>query len=132
MVDFHLSTEQRLLVETVRKFIDGCGSDNFGILWDCLHPYRYGLDLRETYSHIKGKVHHVHMKDSSDLSPHGFVPALVGNGEMDIKTALDILRDDNYSDFISFEWEKLWFPDVEPTEVALPQFIQAVSKMLQD
>lgn len=114
----------------VKKLIDGSGSDNVGILWDCLHPYRYGLDLHETFEQVRDKIHHVHMKDSSDLTPWGFVPALVGNGEMDIRTAVNILKDNHYSDFISFEWEKLWFPEVEEPEVAIPQFMEAVSKML--
>lgn len=116
--------------ETVRKFVDACASDNFGILWDCLHPYRYGLDLRETYLHIAEKVHHVHMKDSKDLTYYGFIPTLVGEGEMDVKTALSILVDNNYDEFISFEWEKLWFPDVEDTEIAVPQFIESIKNML--
>lgn len=114
----------------VRRLLDGSGSDNVGILWDCLHPYRYGLDLHETFEEVRSRIHHVHMKDSSDLTPWGFVPALVGNGEMDIRTALDILKTNNYSDFISFEWEKLWFPEVEEPDVAIPQFMEAVTAML--
>lgn len=116
--------------EVVRSLVDASGSDNVGILWDCLHPFRYGHDLRDTYAHVKGKVHHVHMKDSSDLTPYGFIPALVGKGEMDIKTALSILVEDNYSDYISFEWEKLWFMEVESPEIAIPQFIQAIRQMM--
>ena len=114
----------------VKRLIDGSGSDNVGILWDCLHPYRYGLDLHETFENVRDKIHHVHMKDSSDLSPWGFVPALVGNGEMDVRTAVNILKENNYSDFISFEWEKLWHPQIEEPEVAIPQFMDAVLKML--
>ena len=114
----------------VRRLIDGSGSDNVGILWDCLHPFRYGMDLHETFEEVRDKVHHVHMKDSSDLTPWGFTPALVGNGQMDIRTAVNILKENDYSDFVSFEWEKLWFPEVEEPDVAFPQFLDAVSAML--
>ena len=116
--------------QRVRDIVDGCGSDNFGILWDCLHPFRYGHDLQKTFDVIKDKVHHVHMKDSKDLTPWGFVPALVGEGEMDIKGALTILKNSEYSDYISFEWEKAWFPEVEVSSVAITQFIREARKML--
>ena len=114
----------------VKKLLDGSGSDNVGILWDCLHPYRYGLDLHETFEQVRDRIHHVHMKDAANLTPWGFVPALVGEGEMDIRTALRILQENNYSDFISFEWEKLWFPEVEEPDVAIPQFMEAVRELL--
>lgn len=114
----------------VRRLIEGCGCDNVGILWDCLHPYRYGLKLEDTYEQVRDRIHHVHMKDAAQLSPWGFVPALVGEGEMDVRTAVKILKDNDYQDFISFEWEKLWHPQIAEPEVAVPQFMEEVLKML--
>lgn len=60
--------------KVVGNLIDGCGRDNVGILWDCLHPYRYGMDLRETFKEVRDRVHHVHRKDATDLTPWGFTP----------------------------------------------------------
>ena len=54
----------------------------------------------------------------------------VGNGQMDIRTAVNILKENDYSDLVSFEWEKLWFPEVEEPDVAFPQFLDAFSAML--
>lgn len=115
--------------KVVRRLIDGCGSANVGVLWDCLHPYRYGLDLHETYAEVRDKIHHVHMKDAADLSPWGFTPALVGDGEMDLQTAVDILRENDYREYVCFEWEKLWHPQIADAEIACPQFMESVLKM---
>ena len=117
--------------KVVRRLIEGCGSENVGILWDCLHPFRYGLDLRETYEAVRDKIHHVHMKDASNLTPWGFTPALVGDGEMDLQTAVDILRENDYQEYVCFEWEKLWHPQIAEAEIACPQFMQSVLKMLK-
>ncbi|MGI5895017.1 MAG: sugar phosphate isomerase/epimerase family protein [Candidatus Merdivicinus sp.] len=114
----------------VKKLIDGCGSDNVGILWDCLHPYRYGMDLEETYREVRDKIHHVHMKDAANLTPWGFKPVLVGQGQMDVQKAVQILEQNHYADFVSFEWEKQWYPDIPDASVACPQFLEAVSAML--
>ena len=115
----------------VRRLIEGCGSENVGILWDCLHPFRYGLDLRETYEAVRDKIHHVHMKDASNLTPWGFTPALVDDGEMDLQTAVDILRENDYQEYVCFEWEKLWHAQIADAETACPQFMQSVLKMLK-
>lgn len=114
----------------VHRLVEGCGSSNFGILWDALHPFRYGMKLEDTYQEVQDRIHHVHLKDSSHLTPWGFTPALVGDGEMDIQGTVDILKKYHYDEFVCFEWEKLWFPDVEEPQVAFPQFIEAVSQML--
>ena len=116
--------------KVVRRLIDGCGSDNVGILWDCLHPFRYGMDLSETYDAVRDKIHHVHMKDAKDLTPWGFTPCLVGEGQMDLQSAVDILRQNDYSDYVCFEWEKLWHPSIAEPEVACPQFMESVLRML--
>ncbi len=117
--------------QVVRRLIEGSGSDNVGILWDCLHPYRYGLDLRETFEAVRDRIHHVHMKDAADLSPWGFTPTLVGDGDMDLQTAVDILRENDYRDYVCFEWEKLWHPQIADAEIACPQFMESVLKMLE-
>ncbi len=114
----------------VRRLIDGCGSENVGILWDCLHPYRYGLDLRETFEAVRDRIHHVHMKDAADLTPWGFTPCLAGQGEMDLRAAVDILREGGYREYVCFEWEKLWHPQIADAEIACPQFMNSVLAML--
>ncbi len=102
----------------VRHLIDGCGSDNVGILWNCLHPFRYGLDLRETYEAVRDKIYYVHMKDAQDLTPWGFTPCLVGEGQMDLQTAVNILKENNYQEYACFEWGKLWHPQIADPSVA--------------
>ena len=118
--------------KVVRRLIDGCGSDNVGILWDCLHPFRYGMDLNETYEAVRDRIHHVHMKDAKDLTPWGFTPCLVGEGQMDLKTAVDILRKNNYQEYVCFEWEKLWHPQIAEPEIACPQFMDSVEGLFSD
>ena len=117
--------------ERVSALIDGCGSDNVGIVWDCLHPYRYGMDLRETYEAVRDRIHHVHMKDATDLTPWGFMPTLAGEGQMDLRTAVNILRDNDFSEYICFEWEKLWYPQIADADIACPQFMQKIMELAQ-
>jgi hypothetical protein len=36
------------------------------------------------------------------------------------------LRNDGYQGYYSFEWEKLWHPELEEPEVALPAYVSAM------
>jgi len=36
----------------------------------------------------------------------------------------------NYDGFVSFEWEKYWHPEIEAPGVALPDFIDAIRKLV--
>lgn len=49
---------------------------------------------------------------------------------MNVAGDVRVLKEKNYSDFISFEWEKLWHPQIAEPEIASPQLMQEALKML--
>ena len=57
---------------------------------------------------------------------------VVGEGQMDLKTAVDILRKNNYQEYVCFEWEKLWHPQIAEPEIACPQFMDSVGGLFSD
>jgi len=98
---------------------------NVGVLWDVHHPYRFlGEPVPETHGRLEGRVRHVHLKDSSPKDG-GFRYRLLGEGDVPVGEALRLLDDGGYGGWISFEWEKLWHPEIEDPEVALPAFVRA-------
>ena len=94
-----------------------------GVVWDILHPYRCGEALADTVNYLGGHIGHVHVKDAVELSPTGFRPVLLGEGEVPVREALRLLLQTGYSGALSFEWEKAWYPEIPEPEVAFPQFI---------
>jgi hypothetical protein len=50
----------------------------------------------------------------------------VGRGESPIFQAIDLLRNGGYAGYYSFEWEKLWHPELEEPELALPAYLSAM------
>ncbi|HEX6972606.1 MAG TPA: sugar phosphate isomerase/epimerase family protein, partial [Limnochordia bacterium] len=106
---------------------------NVGILWDIHHPYRFFDETIEaSYDCLKGLIRHTHLKDSRrgpDGKPHY---CLLGEGDVPVKKAIELLLRDGYTGWLSFEWEKRWHPEIEPPEVALPQFIERVRSYLAE
>lgn len=95
---------------TLKPVIDMVGHNaNFGLIWDINHTYRYyGNDYESFYSEFKPYIKHVHIKDSLNGRP-----VLFGKGEIDYQSVISQLKKDNYQGYISIEWEKKWFENLE-------------------
>ena len=51
---------------------------------------------------------------------------LLGRGRVPIFEAIDVLAKANYKGYYSFEWEKLWHPEIAEPEVALADYPKAM------
>src|SRR5690606_8067067 len=56
---------------------------------------------------------------------------LFGSGEFPAFECAGLLKQGSYQGWLSLEWEKMWHPDIEDPEIALPQFITAMSDIWQ-
>ncbi len=100
-----------------------------GVLWDIHHPYRFqGESLESTFNRISNYVRHTHVKDSI-MTENGPRYCPIGQGDLPLRNALELLRNHNYSGWISFEWEKRWHPEIEEPEVVLPHFVQVIHQI---
>ena len=106
----------------VLDILDGVGAQNIGVIWDILHSYRFGEPLAVTYEKLKDRIRHVHLKDSAVFSPTGFDLVLTGDGNVPILDSISVLQNGGYDGFYSFEWEKLWHPEIPEPDIAMPHF----------
>ncbi len=56
---------------------------------------------------------------------------LLGRGETPIAEAIKVLSKGGYKGYYSFEWEKLWHPEIQEPEIAIPHFSKNFSKFWQ-
>lgn len=92
------------------------------ILWDAHHTWRKGgEDPRATWSAIRNRVVHVHVKDSIGVpsARHPFTYVLPGSGEFPMAALLGALREDGFTGPVSLEWERLWHPYLPSLDQAL-------------
>lgn len=136
--DFAQSHWMRTVMERVKL-------PSVGILWDTHHPWRFfDEDVSDSFSQMLPWIRHTHWKDSiateqpviknaassnaaeqahalmSGHKPANYV--LFGDGEFPARVALEQLKSNGYSNWLSLEWEKAWHPELEEPEVALPDF----------
>ena len=130
--------------DLVAETMDLVPSPSVGVLWDTHHPWRFHDEpLELTYTRLADRVIHTHWKDSvswaavhqkavstgaaeqahSLMSGHRHADyVLFGGGEFPILDCLALLNDGGYDGWYSYEWEKMWHPEIEPPELAFPMF----------
>ncbi|MDH7602147.1 MAG: sugar phosphate isomerase/epimerase family protein [Armatimonadota bacterium] len=80
--------------------------------WDVMHPVkRAGVSIDSAFHTLKPWIKHLHIHDGNDS---GLVP--IGQGDIDHRRVVELLKSIDYSGFLSGEWIN-W----EPAEVHLPR-----------
>lgn len=101
------------------------------LVWDVSNMWTItGEDPVEAYKQLKPHIRHVHVKDATK-SGGKLNYTFLGKGEVPIMSAIAALRDDRYKGFYSFEWEKLWHPEIAEPEIALADYPLAIKKQFQ-
>jgi len=105
-------------------------SKPIGVLWDINNPYvQFKESIHQTYKKLAPYIKHIHLKDTKFVNGQEQL-CLVGKGDLPIAEALELLKKDGYSGWISFEWEKKWHPEIEEPEIALPAFVEYIKPLL--
>jgi sugar phosphate isomerase/epimerase len=99
-----------------------------GLVWD---PCNMWVVTKESpadmYSRLKPYIHHTHIKDGNIVN--GKIDyKLLGQGEVPVFEAIDLLRAGGYRGYYSFEWEKLWHPELADPEIAFADYSKAMKK----
>lgn len=107
--------------------LDGVRSRAVGVLWDPANAFEVGEEPAQGLAALGDRIRHVHLKDvAPETGPEGrrWAPRLPGRGVFSPARVLTALRERGYRRWVSFEWEKRWYPALEEPEVALPQFVR--------
>ena len=116
------------LVESalVKQIMEMVHHPSVGLVWDVANMWTVTKEPPEqVYAALKNYIHHTHIKDARLINdtPHY---VLMGKGDVPIFEAIDLLRKGGYEGYYSFEWEKLWHPEIEAPEIALADYPKAI------
>ena len=114
--DFASSAE----TEAILKQTD---QPNIGVIWDpanCL--LESGETPREGAHGLGTHIRHVHVKDMQIENRSAWKLVLTGEGNFPLGELRSALLNLKYDQFLSFEWEKKWHPEIADATIALPHF----------
>jgi sugar phosphate isomerase/epimerase len=95
---------------------------NVGLVWDFFNMWSITKEPPvQMYDRLKKYIFHTHIKDAT-LTDKGEIYTLLGEGNSPVKEALHALKSGGYTGYYSFEWEKLWHPEIQEPEIAIPHY----------
>ena len=108
--------------------MEGAASPHVGLVWDVCNMWIVTKESpEEVYASLKPFIRHTHIKDLKiENGKEEYV--LLGTGIVPIFQAIDLLYKNNYPGYYSFEWEKLWHPEILDPQIALADYPLAIKK----
>lgn len=112
--------------DDLEKIMQSATHSNVGLVWDISNMWTITKEPPlEVYKKLKKYIRHTHIKDAK-LVGDKIQYVLLGRGDIPIFEAIDILSTGKYKGYYSFEWEKLWHPEIDEPEIALADYPKAM------
>lgn len=117
--------------DTVLRLVEESDNGNVGVLWDVHHPFRFMNEpVEKTYDKLKKYIKFVHIKDSI-IEEGKLKYKMFGYGDVPVKEALLLLKNDNFPGYVSLEWVKRWYIELEDPGVVIPDFLNFVKDVIE-
>jgi len=115
-------------IDDLEAIMQSAHHEHTGLVWDVTNMWTITKESPvEVYERLKKYIRHTHIKDAK-LVDGKVQYVLMGQGEVPIFQAIDALAKGGYKGYYSFEWEKLWHPEIAEPEIALADFPQAMNR----
>jgi len=109
--------------EDVSQIFAQLNSAQIGIIWDPANAFGQNGEAPVILPKMSRFIRHVHLKDLTKDAEGAISYKLTGQGKFPFDTMFTSLTEIAFNGFVSFEWEKLWHPELAAPEIALPHFI---------
>ncbi|MBV9574837.1 MAG: sugar phosphate isomerase/epimerase, partial [Acidobacteriales bacterium] len=100
-------------------------SAGIGLVWDPAAAFiETGERPVESGTALQSFIRHIHIKDIAQRTEKTteWSPVLTGQGQFPLAELESALQRMKYEGFLSFEWEKKWYPTIEDPKIAIPHF----------
>ncbi len=115
-------------IGTLKKIMESAEHTHTGLVWDMYNMWSVTKEPHaRAYQQLKKYIRHTHIKDAKFINGKAQY-VLLGKGETPIFEAIDILAQGGYTGYYCFEWEKMWHPEIEEPEIAIPDYSKTMKE----
>ncbi|HZL28368.1 MAG TPA: sugar phosphate isomerase/epimerase family protein [Acidobacteriaceae bacterium] len=111
-------------VADVNNVLAQLDDTNVGIIWDPANAFEQSGEAPLISPRMASHIRHVHVKDMKRDTQGALHYVATGEGDFPFQTMFASLAEIGFDGFASFEWEKLWHPELAGPDTALPHFIK--------
>ncbi len=117
-----------LWIADLKKVMEAARHPHTGMIWDVYNMWSVTKERPEqAWAELKDYIRHTHIKDGLMVDGKERY-TLLGKGESPIREAVATLVKGGYTGFYSFEWEKMWHPEIEAPEIALADYPKTMTE----
>jgi len=115
-------------IDDLEKVLKAAEHPHAGMVWDVVNMWSITKEpVAQVFERLKKYIRHTHIKDAK-VSGKDVQYVFLGKGDVPIFEAIDLLAKSDYKGYYSFEWEKMWHPELPASELALADYSQAMRK----
>jgi sugar phosphate isomerase/epimerase len=115
-------------IDDLLTIMQAAEHSHVGLVWDIANMWTATKESpEEVYNKLKKYIRHTHIKDAN-LVQGKLAYTLLGQGDVPVFKAIDTLAKSGYKGYYSFEWEKMWHPEIAEPEIALAHYPKAMKK----
>lgn len=120
-----------IYVDNLQQVMNASEHKNVGLVWDITNMWTVTKESPDmAYEKLKKYIRHTHLKNAK-LANDKLTYTRLAQGEVPIFEAIDALSKGGYKGYYSFEWEKLWHPELEDPELAIADYAVVMKKHFQ-
>ena len=120
-----------IVIDDLVKVMKAAEHEKVGLVWDVTNMWiKTKEPVSLVYEKLKKDIRHTHIKNAK-LVNDNIVYTRIKDGDVPIFEAIDLLSKGGYDGCYSFEWEKLWHPELEAPELAIADYAEQMSKHFQ-
>lgn len=115
-------------IEDIAAIMQTANTPAVGLVWDISNMWTATKESpAEAYKKLKKYIYHTHIKDAKFIDGK-LQYTFLGKGEVPLTEAINALSTGGYKGYYSFEWEKLWHPELEEPAFALADFPKSIKQ----
>jgi sugar phosphate isomerase/epimerase len=114
---------------TIVPILSQVQSPSLRVIWDIGNAFAASEGPEESFALLKDRLAYVQVKDGKGSDPNWQLCRL-GEGDVPLGQAFEMLMANNYEGAFSVEWEYAWHPELDPPDIALPAALRTVQELL--
>lgn len=115
--------------EDILYILKQADSQQIALVWDIYNMWTVTHESpAKIFASLRPYIRHTHIKDGIKVNGKEQYQ-LLGKGEAPVAEAIRVLKQANYAGYYSFEWEKMWHPEIAEPEIAIADFPSAFRKI---
>lgn len=113
-------------IEDLLTIMQAAEHDHVGLVWDISNMWTVTKESpAEAWNTLQKYIRHTHIKDAR-VENDKLNYTLLGEGDVPIFEAISLMAKSGYKGYYSFEWEKMWHPDIAEPEIAFAHYSKAM------